>query len=747
MLLFATLIGLLTGCNQVPQADPDPRVWNNPPADSYSHTSRNGGWDFNIQKVELGDTETTVHMLVKGYSGQLYTFAQETSLKADGQSYKLLSIDGLTPGQYKPLDKSRLENLTFHFEPMPATVTSFDLLESETNPRAFNVYGIHKYDPDSKKITGTHWRNLRTGDWVISFLDSCVIYDCRVWHYLANPEPETGAGQTVVIENDDNQVASIMISPIKHGKRTFRFQTPDGPMQVTCAMFESKHLPDYSKVGRRAYKLVDYGYEKVDTVTVSGVTIGPGRSNMSFTIDVIDPISGQNPNFAFKTDDNGFFTVRFPLTNTSVAVVRGGRISGFSMPVEPGQTYFVYDNTITGQEFVMGRNSRVQNDFMTHSDHFYADYDRIEESAYSTDMDAYLNYLIGERDKQFAHLDSLLKEHPSITECYIDMSRAYATIDMYRMIGQSRFNNPDNMYELPSSMIDFIRNDLKVNPIAPYSLFYDFNYFLRDFVQSLYQTPNKTVTVNMTDIIANELAAGKGVTDYINQYAQKILYDREFNTVVNAFDSLGFEKRLKEIFLTHYMVEQITSSRHSAPAAILARYDSIVTYKPCKDAVHQQNEKYLALENVDLASLGDVVSAQDLAGMTDGEQILRKITEPYRGKIVYIDVWGSWCHPCLENLEHAGELKQALKDFDIIYLYLASSTSDSAWKGVIKEYNLTGPDCVHYNLPGDQQILVEQFLKVTGYPTYRLLNRNGTLLDVSCSPGNIPALIQTLKKL
>ena len=76
LLLFATSLAALIGCNQVPQTDPDPRVWNNPPAVSYSHTSHNGGWDFTILKVELGDTATTVQMRVSGYSGQFYTFAQ-----------------------------------------------------------------------------------------------------------------------------------------------------------------------------------------------------------------------------------------------------------------------------------------------------------------------------------------------------------------------------------------------------------------------------------------------------------------------------------------------------------------------------------------------------------------------------------------------------------------------------------------------------------------------------------------------
>ena len=66
---------------------------------------------------------------------------------------------------------------------------------------------------------------------------------------------------------------------------------------------------------------------------------------------------------------------------------------------------------------------------------------------------------------------------------------------------------------------------------------------------------------------------------------------------------------------------------------------------------------------------------------------------------------------------------------------------------MIKEYELTGHNCVHYNLPAKQQTLVEQFLGVQGYPTYRLLNRNGALIDAACSPNNLPALIETLRKL
>ena len=69
--------------------------------------------------------------------------------------------------------------------------------------------------------------------------------------------------------------------------------------------------------------------------------------------------------------------------------------------------------------------------------------------------------------------------------------------------------------------------------------------------------------------------------------------------------------------------------------------------------------------------------------------------------------------------------KAELKDYDIVYLYLANRSPEKSWKNVIAEYDLTAPNCVHYNLPDDQQHAVEQYVGLTGYPTYRLFDKQG----------------------
>ena len=138
----------------------------------------------------------------------------------------------------------------------------------------------------------------------------------------------------------------------------------------------------------------------------------------------------------------------------------------------------------------------------------------------------------------------------------------------------------------------------------------------------------------------------------------------------------------------------------------------------------------------------------DVEGMSDGEKILRKLIEPYKGRIIYVDIWGTWCTPCRENLKDSWKLKEALKDYDILYLYLANRSSDEAWKSVISEYNLTGPNCVHYNLPADQQNAIEQYIGVNGYPTYKLIDKQGNIHPLDLQQAiNINSLIETLDKL
>lgn len=84
-------------------------------------------------------------------------------------------------------------------------------------------------------------------------------------------------------------------------------------------------------------------------------------------------------------------------------------------------------------------------------------------------------------------------------------------------------------------------------------------------------------------------------------------------------------------------------------------------------------------------------------------------------------------------------------DFDIQYLYLANRSPQTSWENVIKEYNVSGPNVAHYNLPEEQQTAIEHHLNVHSWPTYKLFDRNGNLLDLQVDPRDLENLARLLE--
>jgi len=69
--------------------------------------------------------------------------------------------------------------------------------------------------------------------------------------------------------------------------------------------------------------------------------------------------------------------------------------------------------------------------------------------------------------------------------------------------------------------------------------------------------------------------------------------------------------------------------------------------------------------------MGTSVQAADEAfniSTIDGKMLRFKgtpegiITEPYKGKIVFIEFWGTWCGPCLLSIPHHVKLQEKYKD-------------------------------------------------------------------------------------
>lgn len=103
------------------------------------------------------------------------------------------------------------------------------------------------------------------------------------------------------------------------------------------------------------------------------------------------------------------------------------------------------------------------------------------------------------------------------------------------------------------------------------------------------------------------------------------------------------------------------------------------------------------------------------------EQLLPAILENYRGKVVFVDFWETWCQPCRVAMKDGEPVKKDFEGKDVVFLYLASESSPKeAWDNMVP--NIKGD---HYYFTNEQMGYLRNKHNITGVPSYMLIDRTG----------------------
>lgn len=107
---------------------------------------------------------------------------------------------------------------------------------------------------------------------------------------------------------------------------------------------------------------------------------------------------------------------------------------------------------------------------------------------------------------------------------------------------------------------------------------------------------------------------------------------------------------------------------------------------------------------------------------------VNELLAPYRGKIVYLDIWGTWCGWCKVEMGYVPDLKTRMSGKDVVFLYLSNDDdeADRKWREYVQLNGITGEHVRMSNeriekiwkelLPGEE---------ARKYPTYFIFDRDG----------------------
>ncbi|GAB4228798.1 MAG: hypothetical protein Tsb0034_00110 [Ekhidna sp.] len=97
------------------------------------------------------------------------------------------------------------------------------------------------------------------------------------------------------------------------------------------------------------------------------------------------------------------------------------------------------------------------------------------------------------------------------------------------------------------------------------------------------------------------------------------------------------------------------------------------------------------------------------------------------GKLVVMDIWATWCAPCLQQKPYFEQLSTQFKNNEIEFISVSIDKSFSKWRNAILEKEDKG-NTIEVNISNDQDTF-SRFYNIQSIPRYILIDKDGYIID------------------
>ncbi len=284
---------------------------------------------------------------------------------------------------------------------------------------------------------------------------------------------------------------------------------------------------------------------------------------------------------------------------------------------------------------------------------------------------------------------------------------AYHKMECWEVYAEQKFDRagkerPDSLKEYSSQfdkLVVFDNSELLNSPFYKSMLEDHFNEMVR----------------NSIDFDAL-LEANKGDQEKAREDYKKM----SINLMLDLADSIISNPEIKSYLYYHTFLRNMgLHSIETLKQNYAGRFLEVVTDTPRINYIESQIDR---LEKLSPGMPAPAFSYPD----TTGNQV--SLTD-FKGKHVYIDVWATWCGPCIREIPKLKELEEEFGD-EIAFVSVSVDTEKETWHNYVREKELTG---IQILSQGGSKAEIMDLYMIQGIPRFIMVDADGKIVNADAS--------------